>query len=161
MKTLTILSHAFALVLGVTSARAETRTWTSVTGTKVEATLVHQNSTHVDLKLADGRIIHLSKDQLSSDDKTFLVEAGRKVVKVAEVVEKVNYVTLATGLRVVQLKKPLNIETIPKRRWMINKQEKNCGLIARGKEGVTLYWIESKRTRNVKNEELSAADLKY
>jgi hypothetical protein len=166
MKTLPILSLAFALLLGVTSTRAETRTWTSAIGTKVEAELVTQNSTHVDLKLEDGKILHLAKDQLSANDKTFLVEAGRKIVKTPEA-EKVNYVTLATGLRVVQVKKPAKLETEPERTWTITTRRETSTikgmLIARGENGAAVFFPYEEKSYPgiIEKEALSKEDLKY
>jgi len=48
------------------------RTWTALSGSKVEATLVRTTSSSVVLKVADGKQVQISKSKLSSADRAYL-----------------------------------------------------------------------------------------
>ncbi len=64
-----------AILLCTSSARAEMRTWTSVSGATVEAELVEQSGGEAQLRTDDGRTLSIRLDQLSAADQEYLSRA--------------------------------------------------------------------------------------
>ncbi len=67
---------AMVIVLGlcVGSARAEVRTWTSTTGSTVEAEFVRSDGRTVVLRSGDGQMIQIGLTALSPDDRTYVAD---------------------------------------------------------------------------------------
>lgn len=70
---LSILS-LFTLILALAPARADSRTWTDTSGRKIQAEMVSTDGSHVELKLANGKISKVPLASLSSDDRDFIAK---------------------------------------------------------------------------------------
>jgi hypothetical protein len=99
MKLGILLLFTFA-TLFIGGLRAEYRTWTSTTGSAVEAELVDVNSTNVTLKLRDGRKIKIARESLIASDLEILSKKPNapksEEVKTVSPIERMN--SLPQGL---------------------------------------------------------------
>ena len=66
----------FALLLGAFAAQAETRTWTSIAGTTIEAEFVKLEGNTVVLKTPDGATKEIASSKLIKSDRMLALEMG-------------------------------------------------------------------------------------
>ncbi|MEM6917113.1 MAG: SHD1 domain-containing protein, partial [Verrucomicrobiota bacterium] len=77
MKRSWLMKKAVLILLPLLIASAvSARTWTSATGSTIEAELVSQNSMGVNLRRADGSEIFVKFEQLSKADREFVQQGG-------------------------------------------------------------------------------------
>ena len=72
MKPLILVVVIFCSAMFAVHGEEAIRTWTALSGSKVEASLVRTTSSAVVLKLADGKEVQISKSKLSSADRAHL-----------------------------------------------------------------------------------------